>query len=59
MTAEAASGFQDGLPGLSFNKPEVTPENCCGWRFSIVLKAVGPPHVTAAGRGALELALDI
>ena len=63
MTAGAASGFQDGLPGLSFSKPEVTPGEPLRLEILSFLKAVrerSTPHVTARqGREALGLALEI
>jgi predicted dehydrogenase len=63
MAAGAATGFQDGLPGLSFTKPEVTPGEPLKTEISAFLRAVRTgrePHVTARqGRAALSLALEI
>jgi hypothetical protein len=63
MVAGAASGFQDGLPGLSFSKPEVVPGEPLRLEILSFLKAVrerSTPHVTARqGREALGLALEI
>ena len=63
MAAGAASGFQDGLPGLSFSKPQVTPGEPLRLEILSFLKAVrerSTPHVTARqGREALAVALEI
>jgi predicted dehydrogenase len=63
MAAGAASGYQDGLPGLSFAKPEVTPGEPLKLELGSFLHAVrmgGEPRVTARqGREALGLALEI
>ena len=63
MTAGAASGFQDGLPGLSFSKPEVVPGEPLKLEIASFLEAVRrreAPRVTARqGRAALGLALEI
>jgi predicted dehydrogenase len=63
MAAGAASGFQDGLPGLSFTKPEITPGEPLKLEIASFLESVRtrrPPRVTAhQGREALALALEI
>ena len=63
MAAGAASGFQDGLPGLSFSKPEVVPGEPLRLEILSFLEAVRSgrtPHVTARqGREALAVALEI
>jgi len=59
----AASGFADGLPGLSFSKPEVTPGEPLKLEIASFLDSVRSrrtPRVTARqGREALALALEI
>ena len=63
MAAGAASGFQDGLPGLSFTKPEVAPGEPLKLEIASFLDSVRKrcaPRVTARqGREALALALEI
>jgi hypothetical protein len=63
MAAGAASGFADGLPGLSFSKPEIEPGEPLKLEIASFLKAVrtgAEPRVTARqGREALALALEI
>ena len=63
MAVGAAAGFQDGLPGLSFTKPTVTPGEPLKLEISAFLHAVRTgcePRVTARqGREALGLALEI
>ena len=63
MAAGAAEGFQDGLPGLSFSKPEVVPGEPLKLEIASFLEAVRrrqEPRVTARqGRAALGLALEI
>jgi predicted dehydrogenase len=63
MAAGAASGFSEGLPGLSFSKPEVVPGEPLRLEILSFLDAVRsgrPPHVTARqGREALAVALEI
>jgi predicted dehydrogenase len=63
MAAGSAAGFQDGLPGLSFTKPQVTPGEPLKLEIGSFLHAVRtgrPPRVTARqGREALGLALEI
>jgi predicted dehydrogenase len=63
MAAGAAEGFQDGLPGLSFSKPEVVPGEPLKLEIASFLQAVrrrGEPRVTGRqGRAALGLALEI
>jgi predicted dehydrogenase len=63
MEAGGAKGFQDGLPGLSFTKPEVQPGEPLRLEIESFLKAVeqrSAPRVTARqGREALGLALEI
>jgi len=63
MALGAAAGFADGLPGLSFSKPEVTPGEPLRLEICAFLDAVRSrkaPHVTARqGREALALALEI
>jgi predicted dehydrogenase len=63
MASGAASGFVDGLPGLSFSKPEITPGEPLRLEILSFLDAVRSrrqPRVTARqGREALALALAI
>jgi predicted dehydrogenase len=63
MALGAAAGFQDGLPGLSFSKPEVTPGEPLRLEIASFLDSVRTrraPRVTARqGREALALALEI
>jgi predicted dehydrogenase len=63
MAAGAASGFSEGLPGLSFSKPEVVPGEPLRLEILSFLEAVRSgrdPHVTARqGREALAVALEI
>ena len=63
MAMGAASGFSDGLPGLSFSKPEVTPGEPLKLEIASFLESVRTrraPRVTARqGREALALALEI
>jgi predicted dehydrogenase len=63
MAAGAATGFVDGLPGLSFSKPEVTPGEPLRLEIESFLSSVRSrraPRVTARqGREALGLALEI
>jgi predicted dehydrogenase len=63
MAAGAAADFQDGLPGLSFTKPEITPGEPLKLEIASFLESVRtrrPPRVTAhQGREALALALEI
>jgi predicted dehydrogenase len=63
MTAGAADGFAEGLPGLSFTKPVVTPGEPLRLEIASFLRAVRTrtePRVTARqGREALGLALEI
>ena len=63
MAAGAASGFADGLPGLSFSKPEVSPGEPLKLEIASFLEAIRhrtEPRVTARqGRDALALALEI
>jgi predicted dehydrogenase len=63
MAAGAAEGFQDGLPGLSFSKPAVTPGEPLRLEIESFLEAVRSrkaPRVTARqGREALAVALEI
>ncbi len=63
MAAGEASGFADGLPGLSFTKPEIVPGEPLKLEIASFLKAVrtgAEPRVTARqGREALALALEI
>ena len=63
MAAGAVEGFQDGLPGLSFSKPEVVPGEPLKLEIASFLEAVRrreAPRVTARqGRAALGLALEI
>ena len=63
MAMGAASGFQDGLPGLSFTKPEVAPGEPLKLEIASFLDSVRSrrqPRVTARqGREALALALEI
>jgi predicted dehydrogenase len=63
MAMGAESGFQDGLPGLSFTKPEVAPGEPLRLEIQSFLDSVRrrrEPRVTARqGRAALQLALEI
>jgi len=63
MALGAASGYADGLPGLSFTKPEVKPGEPLKLEIASFLDSVRtrrPPRVTARqGRDALALALEI
>jgi predicted dehydrogenase len=63
MAMGAAGGFQDGLPGLSFTKPEVAPGEPLRLEIQSFLDSVRSrrePRVTARqGREALALALEI
>jgi predicted dehydrogenase len=63
MAAGAAQGFVDGLPGLSFAKPEVTSGEPLKLEIGAFIEAVRTrrePRVTARqGREALALALEI
>ncbi len=63
MAAGEASGFQEGLPGLSFSKPEIVPGEPLRLEILAFLEAVrsrSKPRVTARqGRDALALALEI
>jgi predicted dehydrogenase len=63
MADGAASGFADGLPGLSFTKPEIAPGEPLKLEIASFLNAVragAEPRVTARqGREALALALAI
>ena len=63
MAMGAASGFADGLPGLSFSKPEVAPGEPLKLEIQSFLESVRTrrePRVTARqGREALALALEI
>jgi len=63
MAMGAASGFSDGLPGLSFSKPPVTPGEPLKLEIASFLDSVRSrcaPRVTAKqGREALALALEI
>ena len=63
MAVGAASGFSEGLPGLSFSKPEVAPGEPLRLEILSFLEAARSgrePHVTARqGREALGLALEI
>jgi len=63
MALGEASGFQEGLPGLSFTKPEVTPGEPLSLEIASFLDSVRTrkaPRVTARqGREALALALEI
>uniref|UniRef100_E6QPG9 Oxidoreductase n=1 Tax=mine drainage metagenome TaxID=410659 RepID=E6QPG9_9ZZZZ len=63
MAAGAAAGFVDGLPGLSFTKPEVgrgEPLRLELEAFCESVKTRAQPRVTARdGREALSLALEI
>jgi predicted dehydrogenase len=63
MAQGQASNFQDGLPGLTFTKPEVTPGEPLRLELEAFLNSVRTrttPHVTARqGREALALALQI
>ena len=63
MALGAAGGFQDGLPGLSFTKPEIVPGEPLKLELASFLQAVRDrhaPRVTGQqGRAALEVALEI
>jgi predicted dehydrogenase len=63
MALGAASGFAEGLPGLSFRKPEVVAGEPLRLEIASFLDSVRsrrPPRVTARqGRDALALALEI
>jgi hypothetical protein len=63
MALGEASGFAEGLPGLSFSKPEITPGEPLRLEIQAFLEAVRrrtQPRVTARqGREALGLALEI
>ncbi len=63
MAAGAAGGFQDGLPGLSFSKPEVVAGEPLRLEIAAFLESVrtrSTPRVTGQqGREALGLALEI
>jgi predicted dehydrogenase len=63
MALGEASGFQEGLPGLSFTKPQVTPGEPLKLEIVSFLDSVRSrraPRVTARqGREALALALEI
>jgi predicted dehydrogenase len=63
MAAGEASGFQEGLPGLTFTKPEIVPGEPLRLEILSFLDAVRgrtQPRVTARqGREALGLALEI
>jgi len=63
MAAGAAAGFSDGVPGLSIEKPAVTPGEPLRLEIFSFLDAVRTrkqPRVTARqGREALGLALEI
>ena len=63
MAMGEASGFAEGLPGLSFSKPEVTAGEPLKLEIASFLDAVRnryTPRVTARqGREALALALEI
>ena len=63
MALGAAGGFQDGLPGLSFTKPEIVPGEPLKLELASFLQAVRDrqaPLVTGQqGRAALEVALEI
>ena len=63
MVMGAAGGFQDGLPGLSFSKPEIVPGEPLMLELASFLEAVRErkePRVTGRqGRAALEVALEI
>jgi len=63
MAAGEAGGFQEGLPGLTFTKPEVVPGEPLRLEILSFLEAVRKrtqPRVTARqGREALGLALEI
>ena len=63
MAAGAAGGFTDGLPGLSFTKPTVTPGEPLRLEIEAFLGAVRsrrePPVTARQGREALALALEI
>jgi predicted dehydrogenase len=63
MELGAAGGFTEGLPGLSFAKPEVAPGEPLRLEICSFLDAVRQrkePRVTGQqGRAALELALEI
>jgi predicted dehydrogenase len=63
MALGAASGFAEGLPGLSFSKPEIAPGEPLRLEIASFLDSVRSrrqPRVTAQqGREALALALAI
>lgn len=63
IAAGEASGFQEGLPGLTFTKPKIEPGEPLRLEILSFLNAVKhrtPPRVTARqGREALALALHI
>jgi predicted dehydrogenase len=63
MAAGAAGGFQEGLPGLSFSKPEIVAGEPLRLEILSFLEAVRhrtKPRVTGRqGREALGLALEI
>lgn len=63
IAAGEASGFQEGLPGLTFTKPKIEPGEPLRLEILSFLSAVKhrtPPRVTARqGREALALALHI
>jgi predicted dehydrogenase len=63
MAMGAASGFQEGLPGLSFSKPEIVAGEPLRLEILSFLEAVRhrtEPRVTGRqGRDALGLALEI
>jgi len=63
MAIGAQSNFQDGLPGLSFTKPPITPGEPLKLELSSFLESVRhrhTPRVTAQqARAALALALEI
>jgi len=63
IAAGEASGFQEGLPGLTFTKPKIEPGEPLRLEILSFLNAVKhrtTPHVTARqGREALALALHI
>lgn len=63
MALGAAGGFQDGLPGLSFTKPEIVPGEPLKLELASFMDAVRErkaPRVTGRqGRAALEVALEI
>jgi len=63
MAAGEVSGFAEGLPGLSFTKPEITPGEPLKLEIQAFLHAVRTretPRVTGSqGREALGMALEI